>query len=362
MKKSILSVAAAAILATGTLQLLAEPTDFGVNGPSAWNQNWVLVRHKKTDAFGDTYYTYTKEYIKPGVQKELQKRKESFKQAPKEILEGLDETIQALNALQKNDTKKAQELLEKAVHNFQSALEADPNLKLVPIDQIIEVKEFDADVNTIKGLIRDATGLLKRYRTQQARDILLPMEDEIDIIVHSIPMELYPKVTQKALDLLKQGKKAEAAKVLAQGFSLIVTEEIVIPIPLLTSQALVKQASELYEKEPQKALNLLQKAKEELQKAIVLGYTTAHSKEYRALYDEILKIEKALNSHKNPKEMFKNLHKHYNELLQKHEQEKKRLKESDNVWQGTAKARQQATQEELNDKLRFLEEEKSGVF
>ena len=362
MRRYILSLAAAALLGGTFSNLLAEPGDFGVNGPDAWNQNWVPVRHKHTDAFGDTYYTYSKEYLTPGIQKEVQKHKQNFQKGPQKVLEGLDLTIQALNALQKNEVDKARELLKKAIADFDEALKANPNLDMVPLSQEIEVKRFEASVNDIKALLNDAIILLKKHRTQLARDILLPMEDEIDIITRYLPIKLYPKVTKRALDLLEKGKKNAAVKVLAQGFSLIVAEEVVIPIPLLVSQAAVEEASKIYKKNPQKALKLLEAAKMELQKAVLLGYTTKYSKEYKDIYEKIVKIQKEIRSKGNPDKMFKELGGSYEKLLKRHRNEKKVLKEGDNVWQGTAKAHQQAAEEELNDKLRFLEEEETGIF
>ncbi len=361
MKRGVL-LSLATLVALSTLSY-AEPGDFGVNGPDAWNQP-LLKRLKHTDAFGDTYYTFTYEKPKWCVAKEVKRASKKLKkqQAPKEILEGLNATIAALSALQKNDPQTAQKDLQKATELFDTALKQNPNLKLVPIDATIEVNELDASPNDIKADLRLAMKLLKKYKTQLARAILMPMQDEIDIIVHYIPMDLYPKATKKALELLKQGKKKEAIAAIMSAIDTIEATQTVIPIPLLTAQALVESASKEVKKDPKAATKHLLLALTELRKAKLLGYSDFDPKAYHQIYKEIVKLKNEIKAHHKSESLFEKLKKDIEELLNRHRASKQRLSSSDSVWKGTAKAKAAAAKEELNDKVRFLEKMRSNDF
>ncbi|WP_457596627.1 YfdX family protein [Hydrogenimonas sp.] len=362
MKKGFLLSAMTAMMLAGSVSaLMAEPGDFGVNGPDAWNQP-LEKRVKHTDSFGDTYYTYNYVAPKQCVRKEVHKASQHFKKAPKEVVDALNATIAAVEAIDKNDLKTAKEQLKKATALFDKALKANPNLDLVPVDQAIVVKQFTGTVNDIKADIAMAQDLLKHYRTQQARDILMPLEDEIDITTHYLPMALYPKTTKRALELLEAGKTKAAMRELAAGFNLVVGDEVVIPIPLLTAQELVDAASKLGKERKKEALAHLKAAKEELHKALLLGYTTKHAKEYQALYDQIKKIAKTIEGGGATEKLFEHVKKDFESLLNKHRGEKRKLNDPDSVWQGTAKAHAAAAREETNDAIRFEEEMEANDF
>ncbi len=362
MKKGfVLSAVAAMILAGAATSVMAEPGDFGVNGPDAWNQP-LEKRVKHTDSFGDTYYTMNYVAPKHCVRKEIKKQASRYKQAPKEIIQGLNLTLAAIDAIQKKNNDKAIKDLQQADALFQKALKADPNLDVVPVDQEIVVKQFTGTINDIKADIVTARKLLKNYDTQLARDILLPLEDEIDITTHYVPMKLYPKVTKKALDLLKAGKTDAALNELAAGLGVLVADEVIVPIPLLTAQELVDAASKLDKTKKKEALAHLKAAKVELHKALLLGYTSKHSKEYEDLYDQITKIEKEIKGSGHTAKLFEHLKKGFESLLHKTRSEKVNLNDPDSVWKGTAKAHAAAAKEETNDKLRFEEKMEADDF
>ncbi|WP_457592183.1 YfdX family protein [Hydrogenimonas sp.] len=358
---AILSAVTAMMLMGSATLLSAEPGNFGVNGSNAWNQP-IEKRVKHTDSFGDTYYTYSYANPKHTVTKEVKKHAKAFKQAPKEVIDALNKTLAAMEAIQKNEISTAKKELKSAIALFDKALKANPKLRLVPIDQTIEVKTFDGTVNDIKADIDLAVKLLKSHRTQLARDLLLPLEDEIDITTHYLPMDLYPKAAKKALEVLNRGKKKEALLELALGLSVITADELVIPVPLLNAQAHVEAASKVFKKDKKEALALLDAAKEELHKALLLGYTTRHAKAYESIYKQITQIQKEIKGANHSTKLFEKIKKSFESLLHKTRKEKKELKDSDSVWKGTAKAHAAAAKEETKDKLRFEEKEKADDF
>ena len=358
--KTILSAVAALVLASGVAY--AEPGDFGVNGASGWNGP-LVKRVKHTDSFGDTYYT--EQIVAPKkscIEKEVNKESQAVKKAPKEVIDALNLTVAAMQAIEKNKLQEAQAKLEKAVKLFDTAFKANPSLKMVPLDSEIVVKQFEGSVNDIKADIALARNLLKNYRTQAAIDLLTPLQDEIDITVHYLPMDLFPKAAKDALKYLKEGKRDAALRALVLGSSTIVGEEIVVPIPLLTAQDLVKAAEQYAKSNPKTAIAHLRLAKEELHKALLLGYTDKHTKAYKSLYDQITKIQKELKAHHNTAGLFEKLKEDFTSLLHKTRNEKRELKDSGSVWKGTAKAHANAVREEDRDRLRFEREMELDAF
>ncbi|NPA29936.1 MAG: YfdX family protein [Epsilonproteobacteria bacterium] len=360
MKKEALLSLVTAVAIMG-VSAMAEPGNFGVNGQNAWNQAPVK-RVKEKESFGDTFYTYKKEATRKGIEKALKNHTNRVAKAPKEVVDGLKATLQALQALGKDDIKTAQTALQKADKLFNEALKKDPALKMVPIAEEIAVKEFDADTNQIQADITLADGLLKHHKTQLARDILLPMEDEIDITTRFLPMDTYPIAVKKALDLLKKGKKEACARELMLGFGTVTAEEVVIPIPLLTAQELVKTAEKIAAKDPKTAILHLKEAKKELHRALLLGYTDKNAKAYQSLYDQMTKLQKQLRAKSGMKGLFGKLKKDFKSLLEKTQKQSKPLGRAGGLHNNLAKAHAKAAKEETEDKLRFEEEQKSDVF
>jgi hypothetical protein len=253
--------------------------------------------------------------INYSVSKEAKFQNSTFKAAPKEIVDGLNDTLKAIVALKKQDIKSAKELLSKASENFDKALKANPNLKMVPIAKQIEVREFLGDVALIKRMLKDSVTLIKSYDTQAARALLLPLQDEMRIRTQFIPMDLYPVATKKAAEALDKNNVAGAVAILAASLNTLAVEEVVIPIPLLVAQDLVIAASKVDKSKKKAALALLDAAKVELEKAVLLGYTKKHSPEYKGLTDEINAIEKEIKGKNEVEKLYSHILNSFKKLL-----------------------------------------------
>ncbi len=353
MKRQTLFFAAAAIVLVGsTATLNAQSGNFGADGSGIWKETIKKrIGHKDGDINADAT-----------VKKEMKHHSKAFKQPPQEVIDALNKTFAAIEAIDKDKISTAEKELKEAIKLFDNALKTDPALDLVPIDQTIEVKRFDGTINDIKADINLAVKLLKSYRTQSARDLLLPLEEEIDITTHYLPMQLYPKAAKKALKLLKNGKKEEALLELQLGLGTITADEIVIPIPLLDAQVHLEAASKIYANDKEKAIELLNVAKRKLQRALLLGYTDKDAKAYEKIYKEIVRLQKEIKEKRSGTKLFERLKKDFESLLHRTREEKKRLEDSDSVWKGTAKAHAKAAKEEIQDRLRFQEKMESDLF
>ena len=255
------------------------------------------------------------------IDKEIKMHHMHTKKAPKEIISGLQNTIMALRALHSNNTTAAKQALEAATKSFDAALKKDPKLDMVPIDERIVVNDFTGDAKLVKHIKDAAVSLLKDNDTQAARAMLLPLEDQITISTQYLPMKLYPEATKQAQKDLAKGNKKAAFNDIVTALNSIVIKDVIIPIPLLTAQDMTIEASKLAKKDKAKALKLLNSAQDELQKAVLLGYTKKHTKAYKSLENEIVSIKKAVEGGNSVERMYEHIKHSFESLLNLHRKE-----------------------------------------
>ena len=217
----------------------------------------------------------------------VQAHKDSLKKAPKEFMSALNDTILALQAIKTNKTGEAQKLLQKAESNFAAAFKKDPKLGLIPVLDNAEIITFNGSPALIRHIKDSAVELLQDNDTQMAIDMLTPLQDEIIIKTQYVPAYLYPKAVKEAQKELKAGKNDAAFSTIVTALDASQLETLVIPIPFITAQDMVKEASKLEKSHKKEALELLTMAQSELQKAILLGYAHENMDAYKSLDKQI---------------------------------------------------------------------------
>jgi len=255
--------------------------------------------------------------IKVSVEKEKKKQKENFTAAPKEIVDGFNATVDAIEFLDKNDVQHAKKALRSASKNFDTALKASPELDLVPFAQEVVVHEFLGNAKTVKKSLVLVGTLIDDYDTQVARTVMAPLEDEMIVTTQAIPMKLYPLATKNALEALEKGKKDEAIELLDVSLNTIVTETVLMPLPLLVAEDLVYAAADVDKENKTDALKLLTLAQDELQKGIYLGYTKKHAPEYKAIDESIEAIKKEIKGKNAVEKLYDKLKESFGSLVDK---------------------------------------------
>ncbi len=251
------------------------------------------------------------------VNKELKDSKKSFKQAPKEILNGLRESYQAISALQSSKIDEAKKSLKEATVNFDKALKTDPGLDLVPIDERFGIYENLATPKEIEHILSETKKAIDEHKLDEARVALNTLKDEMDIEITSIPMKLFPDATKKALDELNKGHKDKAMMILAEAYSTFVTVEANIPLSLLSAQELIVQVASIDKSKKDEAIKLLNEAQSELKKAELLGYTDKKSKEYKEIFDAIDNIKKEIKGKNAVEKLYDKLKESFRSLVHK---------------------------------------------
>ena len=122
------------------------------------------------------------------------------------------------------------------------------------------------------------------------------MKDEIIISHAYLPMGTYPDAIKLATKYLVDGKKEDALATLATTLSTIVVEKAIVPLALVRAEDLLKTASELDKtKDKAKAQELLSAAQEQLEIAILLGYSDGQSKAYESIQAQIKAVKKEID-------------------------------------------------------------------
>ena len=303
-----------ASLLIGSTALLAESGDYSLDMPSAWKE---VTAHKvkHTDNFGDIYYTDSYKEPKSCVTDAVKKYSEPVNKAPKEVLEGLKATLEADRALRLKQDKRAEQELERAQAQFQAAFKAKPELKWIPVDVDIVVNSTEASNKSIAMLLKEADAAISEHRTQEARELLLPLKDEIDVTTLYLPVEAYADAVQKSLKALQAKNHFAASQALATAFGLMVSERIVIPIALLSAEALIAEAAALGKPRKKEATELLDEALDDLQRAELLGYTGKHSQDYNDLSRQIREVRKVVDGGGSGDKLYHALKKDFGKLL-----------------------------------------------
>jgi hypothetical protein len=312
------------------------------------------------------------------METQINKHAKEQKTASREIVDAIQNTFKAVNALEKNRLDDAKKLLKEADEKFSTALKENPSLDLLPLEETLMAYQYNGSSKDIKAALDLSIQLIKAHDTQVASAVMAALKDELDINIVSIPMKLYPVATKKALEAVNKGDRQAALAILAEGFGMLVSTQIIIPTPLLAAQDLALEASKLDKSKKEEAQKLLAAAKEELARAELLGYTQKHDAAYKLINEDIQKVEKEIKGKNAVEKLYEKLLQDFKKLIgdTRHEQHKMQ-KRSTNLKDSVAVKAEKALQnpsavkgqaaarakiEEASEKLEFQAKEKRDAF
>jgi len=229
---------------------------------------------------------------------------EKERQVVREAAEAVSGIHQALDALDKNDSKRAFYSLQTASEKLDAVLAKHPYLTLIPIDIEVDASDFQGDAKAVEKAISDADDYLDNGKLQAARQILAELASEIRITTISMPLGSFPTALKDAMARVNKGETKEAGSLLNKALNMLVETTEIIPLPFLRAEALVDQASDLEhrqdiskEKSREEILKLTDAAKDQLKIAELLGY--GDENDFKTIYIEIDDIKENLHSEKS---------------------------------------------------------------
>lgn len=247
--------------------------------------------------------------VEPQVQSEIE-RLEAQKRASllMDAQAALEETHNALAALDRGDKASALSALERASGKLDLVISRDPKLAFAPINVTTTVFDLYATPDTVKRVVQESKDDLSREQVQQARYLIINLASEADTHVLEIPLASYPSAIKAVAPLIDAGKTEEAEAALEAALNTLVVDTFVIPLPRVRAEALLQQAEQLSSKasrtsaDDQRLHNLLNATRTQIQLAEALGYGTKD--DYKPLYAQLDEVQKKAESGQSNKSLF----------------------------------------------------------
>ncbi len=249
----------------------------------------------------------SKEVNKQTVAQATQDAKSHQVKLLKESVEALMLTQKTLVDLAKNQKDLAIKDLESAIGKLEVVLASKNVPKLLPVQSSVVAYEYAGDIKTLLKAINDVKVLIAANKLQDARVLLDTLRSELVISTVSIPLATYPDALKLAAKYLHEGKTKEAIAVLDAALNTLVETQVVLPLPILKAEGLIKAASLIAKTDKEQALKHLEQAKKELVIAQTLGYVSTSSTTYKMLKESIEKVEKEIKGKNKAEKLFEEL-------------------------------------------------------
>lgn len=258
------------------------------------------------------------------VQKEVDRKSagkasENRKHVIAEATAALNETRDALIALDEKNADKALASLEKAAGKLELVLARDPGLTLAPVDVQVITHDLLASPDDVKAIIDDAEDYLEDGEVQKARPLVAGLRSDIVIRTTSIPLGTYPAAIKAITPLIDEGKLDEASASLQAALDTLVTTDEIIPLPRLRAELLLDDAEALVEnkertdKDNDTLADLLESARTQLKLADLLGY--GGKKSFEPLYQQLDQIEEKTTGGKSGKGWFEKIRQQISDMF-----------------------------------------------
>lgn len=252
------------------------------------------------------------------IEQERQKAtNEAQSSLDQDAIAALEETRNAINAIDRENTQETIQALERATGKLDILLARYPELALVPVStQITIIDLAPRDFDLIEPIRDEAKRAVNEEDFPTGRALLYNLVSEIRTSTVNLPLETYPDAMKEAARLLHQGRTDEARAVMQLALSTLVVTEQSRPIPLINAltelaaaMALAAQGQDQQNQDQQnrdQVLRLLEDARTQLKLARELGYAR-RDPEYKELDRAIKDIERQIRAKEKTESPFAKL-------------------------------------------------------
>lgn len=252
------------------------------------------------------------------IEQERQKAtNEAQSSLDQDAIAALEETRNAINAIDQDNTQESIQALERATGKLDILLARYPELALVPVStQITIIDLAPRDFDLIEPIRDEAKRAVNEEDFPTGRALLHNLVSEIRTSTVNLPLETYPDAMKESARLLHQGRTDEARAVMQLALSTLVVTEQSRPIPLINAltelaaaMALAAQGQDQQNQDQQnrdQVLRLLEDARTQLKLARELGYAR-RDPEYKELDRAIRDIERQIRAKEKTESPFAKL-------------------------------------------------------
>jgi hypothetical protein len=225
-----------------------------------------------------------------------------------EAVSALQETQNALVAIDRNQRSEALEALARATGKLEILLAREPRLALAPVDLTVVTRDVVGDQRTLESLRDRAEQSLEKGRLQEARRLIADLASETVVRVSSLPLATYPSALKSAAAQLERNQPDAAKATLQTALSTVVVEDTVVPLPLHRAEVALDAAKQLAEKanrteeDNRRLASLLGRARQQIRLGQALGYGTED--QMRQLLAEVDQIQSRTSGQRNGRGFF----------------------------------------------------------
>ena len=234
-----------------------------------------------------------------------------------EAIKSLNLSAKALLALENKNSDEAKKDIELALGKLEAILAAEHTPKLLPIENRVVIKNFEGSAKDVEIILNEVKELLSEGKVQEAGELLITLQSEIDVTVVSLPLVSYPDALKLASKYLIEEKPDKAKEVLKLALNTFTEVQQIIPIPIINTVELVSASSDIAKENQEQALKYLSSASDELDKAEKLGYLSKSTTTYKQLHEMIKNIEKEVKGPNKAEKLFQELGEKLKEFKEK---------------------------------------------
>lgn len=208
----------------------------------------------------------------------------------------VDATWKAVQAIEDNRAEEARRLLQQALQKITDHMARDAPGLSVPIG--LEVRVVDtapADRELVLDMVDQAALAMAKRIYSEAREVLQQLASEIRVHTLNLQLQAFADSLSDSAHLLDNGQNSEASSLLSHSLGTIEPADRVIPIPFVLAREAIREAELAQERNKEEALDLLEKAEQQVQRARDLGYLDQADK-LEDLHSQIKQMKKQLKS------------------------------------------------------------------
>ena len=265
------------------------------------------VNSSNTPGGGDGQHDEAHNQLGPEVEAHRQQNQKEAEQAvDKDAISAVEQTRQALTAIQANKRAEALAALERATGKVNVLLARNPSSALIPVHaEVVVIDTAPQDRKAIDQLEQEAATAVSARDLPTARLLLANLVSEIRLRSTCLPLASYPAALLDTARLVGQGKTEEAGTVLRTALSTLVIVDHVTPLPLILAQAAVS-AADSQRQDQAKERVLLETARTQLNRGRELGYL-ADDSDYKTLDKQISDLESTIQGKRDIGSRFSDL-------------------------------------------------------
>jgi|SRR5581483_9039880 len=280
----------------------------------------LLSQTRSADSPAQNSHDASAEAVEEEIRHEVEQQRQSLEEEAKKTLDQdavviVEETHNAIRAVESNNNPEAAEVIRRALEGVQRLLTRNPATAEIAADIKVEICDAaPVDSTSIIEIAQDASRAFDDKDFPTARVLLHSLMSEIRLRKYSLPLTTFPEALRRAARLLDENKNQSARAVLLTAIKTFVISDRVIPIPLLTARYAIGIAQREKEQNKPTVNNFLEIARNELDRASKLGYAGSNP-EYTALRNQIVELQEQLTDKEDVSSAFGKLAKKLTEFL-----------------------------------------------